>query len=101
MLKHPYLEYPLCVLAVISPLVVVVLRLLVRKEERKPDGMIITRPLGIGVRLIQLTAVLTLVPTIAVLGLEGVLNGEGVGALLGAIVGYALAGISEPVPDND
>ena|SRR6266852_1171969 len=98
MLKHLWIEYPLLVLAVVGPLLVIVLRLVVKKEVVKTDGTIVRRPFGIGAREIQLIALLVLAPTIAVLGFECVLNGEGTGALLGAIVGFALSGIPAAVP---
>jgi len=98
MLRHAWIEYPLLVLAVVGPLLVIVLRLAVKNEEQKADGTVVRRPFGIGVREIQLIALLVLAPTIAVLGFECILNGEGTGALLGAIVGYALSGITAAVP---
>jgi hypothetical protein len=101
MLKYPWIEYPLIVLAVLGPLLVMTLRFVVKKEETKTDGGIVTvvkRPLGIGVREIQLIALLILVPAIAILSFECKLSGEGTGTLLGAIVGYVLSGITSPVP---
>lgn len=85
-------------LAVLGPLLVMTLRLVMKKEETKTDGTVVKRPIGIGVREIQLTALLVLAPTIAILGFECILNGEGTGALLGAIVGFALSGITSAVP---
>ena len=96
--RHPWIEYPLCVLAVVGPFVVIILRLVVKKSVKKTNGTVEERPAGIGVRMIQLIALLILVPTIAVLGFEGILTGEGTGALLGVIVGYALGGIANRVP---
>jgi hypothetical protein len=58
-------------------------------------------PRGIGVRMIQLIALLVLIPIIAVLAIEGYLSGEGTGTLFGAIVGYALGGITAPVPKEN
>ena len=58
------------------------------------------RAWGIGVRMIQLIAVLILAPLITVLGLESILSAEGTGTLLGTIVGYALGGITSPVPKD-
>jgi hypothetical protein len=49
---------------------------------------------GIGVRVIQFTTILLLLPTILILALEELLNLDVVATLLGAIVGYVLAGIS-------
>ena len=99
--KHPWIEFPLCAFAVVGPLAVVVLRLTIKKRIEKNDGSIEIRPFGIGVRMIQLVAVLILAPLIAVLSLEGTLSGEGTGTLLGAIVGYALGGITSPVPHGE
>jgi hypothetical protein len=48
--------------------------------------------------MIQLIALMILVPVIAVLSMEGCLTGEGTGTILGAIVGYALGGITSVVP---
>jgi hypothetical protein len=58
-------------------------------------------PKGIGVRVIQLLATVVIVPMVGILGLEGVLSGEGAGTILGAIVGYTLGGITAPVPRQD
>lgn len=96
--KHPWIEFPLCGLAIVGPLLVIYCRLKVTRTITGPDGKTEERPWGIGVRMIQLIAVLILAPIVAVLGLEGVLTGEGTGTLMGAIVGYALGGIAAPVP---
>jgi hypothetical protein len=103
--RYPWIEFPLLVIAILSPLLIVGLRLCIKRKETKtePESKGVTtttieRPMGIGVRMIQLIAVLMLVPTITVLALEGCLTGEGTGTLLGAIVGYALGGITAPVP---
>ena len=53
---------------------------------------------GIGVRVIQLLSVVLVVPVVLILALEGVLGGETVGTLLGAIVGYILSGIGKDEP---
>lgn len=98
MLKQPILEYSLLVMAVCGPMVVVVLRLTIKKSVKNKDGTEELKPMGIGVRLLQLVALLVIVPVIGILALEGVLSGEGAGTLLGAVVGYALGGISAPVP---
>lgn len=50
---------------------------------------------GIGVRVIQLLAVVLLIPSLVVLSLAGSLNGEATASLLGAVVGYVLSGIGE------
>lgn len=96
--KYPWIEIPLCALAIIGPLAVIVCRLCARRTIKKPDASVEVRPFGIGVRMIQLIAVLILVPTVAILGFEGILNGEATGTLMGAIVGYALGGITAAVP---
>ena len=99
--KHPWIEFPLCFLAVVGPVVMILCRCLIKKEIRHTDGSIEKRPWGIGVRMIQLVAILILGPVVAVLGLEGTLSGEGTGTLMGAIVGYALGGITSPVPKDN
>ena len=60
--------------------------------ERKRAGR------GIGVRIIQFSAVLLVVPAIVILALEGVLESEVVGTLLGAVLGYVLSGIGKDEP---
>ena len=97
--KHPWIEYPLIILATIGPLAVIVLRLTIKKKVTNANGTVEERPLGIGVRVIELIGLLVLVPAVAILGLEGVISGEGTGTLLGVVVGYALSGITSPVPD--
>ena len=99
--RYPWIEFPLCFIAVVGPLVVVCCRLCTKKTTMKHDGtatVVQERAWGIGVRMIQLTTVLVLVPVIAILRLEDANSGVGVGTLLGAIVGYALGGIMNPVP---
>jgi hypothetical protein len=59
-----------------------------------------TSPKGIGVRIIQLLGILLLVPLIGILALEGKLNGDTTGALLGVAIGYTLSGIEKAVPSN-
>ena len=49
---------------------------------------------GLGVRSIQFTAVILVIPTILILSLEEVISGEIVGTLLGALIGYLLSSIS-------
>ena len=55
---------------------------------------------GIGVRVIQMTAVILVVPTILILGLEKLLDTAVLGTLLGAIVGYVLASIGKDERDG-
>lgn len=50
---------------------------------------------GIGLRAIQFTAVILLIPTVLILSLEGVLASETVAALLGAVAGYVLSSLGE------
>jgi hypothetical protein len=101
--KYPWIEFPLLGIAILGPLLVIGLRLSIKKKVTKKkvtdtNDTITEGPMGIGVRMIQLIALLILIPTIAVLAFEGNLTGEGTGTLLGAIVGYALGGVTAPVP---
>ncbi|WP_322105503.1 hypothetical protein, partial [Paraburkholderia sp. J41] len=50
---------------------------------------------AIGARVIQLAAVVMLIPVILILALEKILDGATPGTLIGGIVGYLLSGISE------
>jgi hypothetical protein len=95
--KYPWIEFPLCLLAIVGPLYVIRCRFKYGKKTTKPGGTTV-EPWGIGVRVIQLIAIFILVPVIAILALEGILSGEGTGTLMGAIVGYALGGITAAVP---
>ena len=49
---------------------------------------------GIGARTIQFTGVLLVVPLIGILALEGVLEPQTTGTVIGALLGYLLSGIS-------
>ena len=95
------IEGSLCVVAIVGPLLVISARLYLKKRITKPDGTVEERAWGIGVRMIQLIAILLLIPVIVILGLEEVLSKEGIGTLLGTIVGYALGGIVNPVPKEN
>lgn len=53
------------------------------------------RKRGIGVRVIQLLTVILVLPIILILSLEGILKGETVATLLGAVIGYILSGIGK------
>ena len=55
---------------------------------------------GIGVRIIQFLTVTLVLPIILILALEGILKGETVATLLGAIVGYILSGIGKDEPNT-
>lgn len=98
MMKHPWIEVPLLALAVLGTIIVLVCRLTIKVTTTDKDGKSEVGPRGIGVRMIQLIAVLILVPVIAILAIEGYLTGEGAGTIMGAIVGYALGGITAAVP---
>ena len=50
---------------------------------------------GIGLRAIQFTAVILLIPVVLILGLEELLGGETIAALLGAVAGYTLSSLGE------
>jgi hypothetical protein len=90
--KFLWLEIPLCILAVIGTLLVVISRLFIKISTTK-DGIHKEAPRGIGSRMIQLIALLLLIPLIVILAVEGTLSKEVTGTLLGSIVGYALSGI--------
>jgi hypothetical protein len=92
--KYPWIEIPLCSLAVAGALLVVVGRLFVKTKTTDKEGKIREGARGIGARMLQLIALLVLIPVIAVLALEGTLSMELTGTLLGGIAGYALSGIS-------
>jgi hypothetical protein len=51
---------------------------------------------GIGERAIQLVGLCLIIPAILILSLESKIQGETLGTILGAIVGYALSGIGSP-----
>ncbi len=48
-----------------------------------------------GKRVIQMSAVVLLIPVILIMGLEQVLKGETIGTLIGGLIGYLLSGINE------
>jgi len=87
---YPWIEFPLCALSIFAPLVVVYCRLAIGRTIKR-NGTVEERAWGIGVRMIQV---------IAILALKGKLTGGGTGMLLGAVVGYALGGIAGPVPKD-
>ena len=49
---------------------------------------------GLGARIIQFTGVLLVVPLIGILALEGVLEAQTTGTVIGALLGYLLSGIA-------
>ena len=49
---------------------------------------------GLGARVIQFTGVLLVVPLIGILALEGKLEAQTTGTVIGALLGYLLSGIS-------
>jgi len=55
---------------------------------------------GIGVRVIQFSTVLLVLPAILILALEGVLENQTTSALIGTIVGYVLSGIGKDEKNN-
>ncbi len=57
--------------------------------------------MGLGVRVIQLLGVVLGLPAIVVLGLENVLEGQTVAALIAGILGYLLSGISQFDTDGE
>lgn len=96
--KYPWLELPLVALAFFSSVLIIWLRLGVKFKTTAKDGSTTEDSKGLGVRVIQLVGLLIVVPVVAILALECRLSGEGVGTILGAIVGYALGGITSPIP---
>ncbi len=55
---------------------------------------------SIGVRSIQFSAVVFVIPTILILALEGILNTEVIATLLGTIIGYTLSSIEDKSKDK-
>jgi len=51
---------------------------------------------GIGDRAIQLIGLCLIVPAVLILSLESKIQGETLGTIFGAIIGYALSGIGSP-----
>lgn len=50
---------------------------------------------GIGARVIQFTTIALLVPSLIILSLEGILQGETIATIIGGLIGYVLSGISD------
>jgi hypothetical protein len=93
--KLPWIEFPLCALAVFGPLTVVIARLFVRHKTTDKDGNIKEGPRGIGSRMIQLISLLLIVPIVAVWGFESTVTAELTGTLLGSIIGYTLGSLTK------
>ncbi len=55
---------------------------------------------GIGVRIIQFATVVLVFPIILILALEGILESQTVGALVGTVIGYVLSGIGKDEPSK-
>lgn len=53
------------------------------------------REKGIGVRVIQFLAIILLIPSIVILGLNGILSSDVIATLLGTIIGYLFSGINK------
>jgi hypothetical protein len=51
---------------------------------------------GIGDRAIQLVGLCLIIPAVLILSLESKIQGETLGTIFGAIIGYALSGIGNP-----
>lgn len=49
---------------------------------------------GFGARIIQITCVALIIPTIVILSLENIIKGETVATIIGDLIGYVLSGIS-------
>ncbi len=96
--KLPWIEFPLCALAVLGPLVIVIARLFVKQKTTDKDGSIKEAPRGIGSRMIQLISLLLIVPIVTLLALEGSVTAELTGTLLGSIIGYTLGSVRLGLP---
>jgi hypothetical protein len=92
--RQPWIELPLCALAVLGPLLVVAARLFVKQKTTDKDGTVTEAPRGIGSRMIQLISLLLIVPIVAILALETSLMAELTGTLLGSIIGYTLGSLT-------
>ncbi len=83
-----WIEWGLAVLMLVGPLYV-----LYGRFHSQPT-------MGVGARMIQLVALLLLVPLIGILALEGKLGGDTTSGLLGVAIGYTLSGVEKAVPSN-
>lgn len=93
---YPWIEFPLLVLMVVGPLMIIGSR-----SGMAPDRTDLqkVKVKGLGQRVIQLVALLVLLPLAAILALEGKIEGTP-GALIGVAIGYTLSGVSEAVKVN-
>jgi hypothetical protein len=91
--KNPWIELPLCGLAVFGAVIVLFGRLYVKQKTTK-DGVVKEAPRGIGVRMIQLLTLIIILPLVGILALEGALSAGEAGTIIASIAGYGLASIS-------
>ena len=56
---------------------------------------IIRKNKGIGIRLIQFTCVVLIIPTIVILAIENIIKGETVATIIGGLIGYVLSGVND------
>lgn len=74
-------------------------------EVKKADGNITTTTKGkvggFGARIIQLTCVTLIIPTVIILSLENIIKGETVATIIGGLIGYVLSGISNYDKNGD
>lgn len=87
MTAREIVEIILAVLIAAVPLGFLIHRTIAKKSE--------TEHFGIGVRAVQFVGAGMLIPAIILLALESLIDGSTVAALLGALVGYLFAGITE------
>lgn len=92
--KLPWIELPLCALAVLAPMIALIARLCIKVKTIK-DGSTKIAPRGIGSRLIQLVSVLVIVPVLTILAIENTLSQELIGTLLGSVIGYTLGSLTK------
>lgn len=95
--KHPWIELPLCVLAVGGPLLVLTARLFIKQRTTDRNGNVKEAPRGIGSRMIQLISLLLIVPVMVILALETSITAELTGTLLGSIIGYTLGSLNREI----
>jgi hypothetical protein len=54
---------------------------------------------GLGARSIQFITVATIIPVILILGLEGILDKNVLGTIIGGLIGYLLSGVGNYQPE--